>query len=630
MLHINDLTYRIGGRVLLDGATAHVPKGHKVGLVGRNGTGKSTLFKLISGEMSVDAGAVNLRPGARLGMVAQEAPSGPKSLIDTVLAADVERSQLLAESETVTDPHRIAEVHTRLADINAHAAPAKAARILSGLGFDEDAQQRPCSDFSGGWRMRVALAAVLFSNPDLLLLDEPTNHLDLEATLWLENYLASWQGTIIVISHDRTLLNTSVEEIIHLEEQRLTRYAGNYDFFEKTRRERLGQQAKHRTKQLAEQRRIQSFVDRFRAKATKARQAQSRLKMLEKMEPIATVIEDKTIAFTFPNPAPLSPPLVAMDDVALGYEPGKSILKDLDLRIDMDDRIALLGANGNGKSTMMKMLAGRLKPQDGKIIKSKKLEVGYFAQHQAEELPETETPFEYMQAKMEDMIESKVRGHLGRFGFEQSKADTPIQNLSGGEKARLLFANMSRTAPHIMLLDEPTNHLDVDAREALVEALNTYDGAVVLVSHDPHLVELVCDRLWLVDDGKCKQFDGDLDDYKCKLMEARRIKKDAAKENSGVTNGPRVDKKADRKARAEARAATAHLRKAVQKAEKEVTKLGAERSQIQEKLADPKLYDTPSDDLTKLQIQLGKIEKQLEDAEEAWLDAESALEKTAG
>ena len=496
MLHINDLIYRIGGRVLLEGATAHVPKGHKVGLVGRNGTGKSTLFKLISGELSVDSGAVNLRPGAKLGMVAQEAPSGPESLIDTVLAADQERTQLLAESETATDPHRIAEVHTRLADINAHAAPARAARILSGLGFDEDAQQRPCSDFSGGWRMRVALAAVLFSDPDLLLLDEPTNHLDLEATLWLENYLANWQGTIIVISHDRALLNTSVEEIIHLEEQKLTRYAGNYDFFEKTRRERLSQQAKHRSKQLAEQRRIQAFVDRFRAKATKARQAQSRLKMLEKMEPIATVIEDKTTAFTFPDPSPLSPPLVALDDVAVGYEADSPILKDLDLRIDMDDRIALLGANGNGKSTMMKLLAGRLKAQDGKVVKSTKLEVGYFAQHQAEELPEAETPYDYMQAKMEDVIEAKVRAHLGRFGFEQSKADTPIKNLSGGEKARLLFANMSRTAPHIMLLDEPTNHLDVDAREALVEALNTYDGAVVLVSHDPHLVELVCDRLW--------------------------------------------------------------------------------------------------------------------------------------
>jgi len=628
MLHINDLTYRIGGRILFDGATVAVPKGHKVGLVGRNGTGKSTLFKLISGELSPDGGSLNLRQGARLGMVAQEAPSGADSLINTVLAADTERTALLAESETVSDPHRIAEVHTRLADIGAHAAPARAARILSGLGFDENAQQRPCSDFSGGWRMRVALAAVLFAAPDLLLLDEPTNHLDLEATLWLESYLANWQGTIIIISHDRTLLNTAVDEIVHLEEQRLTRYTGNYDFFEKTRRERLSQLAQNRAKQLAEQRHIQSFVDRFRAKASKARQAQSRLKMLERMEPIATVIEDKTTTFTFPNPSPLSPPLVAMDEVTLGYEPGKAIVRDLDLRIDMDDRIALLGANGNGKSTVMKMLAGRLKPQDGKVVKSKKLDVGYFAQHQAEELPAEETPYEYMQEQMESVVEPKVRAQLGKFGFNKDKADTPIKNLSGGEKARLLFANMSRTAPHIMLLDEPTNHLDVDAREALVSALNTYEGAVVLVSHDPHLVELVCDRLWLVDGGKCVQFDGDLDDYKRMLMEARRGRREGSNNAKNTAETPRTDKKADRKARADARAALSHLRKNVQNAEKQVNLLILEKKNIEEKLADPIVYSGPNEDLTRLQIQLGKVEKKLQNAERAWLEAESQLENT--
>ena len=627
MLHINDLTYRIGGRVLLEAATVAVPKGHKVGLVGRNGTGKSTLFKLIAGELSADGGAINLRPGAKLGMVAQEAPSGADSLIDTVLAADVERTRLLQESETATDPHRIAEVHTRLADIDAHSAPARAARILSGLGFDEDAQNRPCSDFSGGWRMRVALAAVLFAAPDLLLLDEPTNHLDLEATLWLESYLANWRGTVIIISHDRALLNKAVDEIVHLEEQKLTRYAGNYDFFEKTRRERLSQQAKNRSKQLAEQRRIQAFVDRFRAKATKARQAQSRLKMLEKMEPIATVIEDKTISFTFPDPSPLSPPLLALNDVAVGYD-DQPILKGLDLRIDMDDRIALLGANGNGKSTMMKLLAGRLKALDGKVVKSGKLEVGYFAQHQAEELPESETAYAYMQALMEDVIEAKVRAHLGRFGFEQHKADTPIKNLSGGEKARLLFANMSRTAPHIMLLDEPTNHLDVDAREALVEALNTYDGAVVLVSHDPHLVDMVCDRLWLVDDGKCTAFDGDLEDYKRLLVETRRVKKDQASNANRSDHEEKTDKKADRKARAEARAATSHLRKAAQQAEAEVARLSEKKQQIEKKLADPTIYSGPSEELTRLQIELGKVEKSLENAEHAWLEAETELEQT--
>jgi len=627
MLHINDLTYRIGGRLLLEDATVAIPKGHKVGLVGRNGTGKSTLFKLVSGEIHPDGGTINLRQGAKLGMVAQEAPSGPVSLIDTVLAADTERSALLHEAETTTDPHRIGDIHTRLADISAHSAPARAARILSGLGFDEKAQQSLCSDFSGGWRMRVALAAVLFAAPDLLLLDEPTNHLDLEATLWLESYLASWQGTLIVISHDRTLLNTAVDEIVHLEEQKLVRYTGNYDFFEKTRRERLSQQAKNRTKQLAEQRHIQSFVDRFRAKASKARQAQSRLKLLEKMEPIATVIEDKTTNFTFPNPSPLSPPLVALDEVDLGYEPGKPILKDLDLRIDMDDRIALLGANGNGKSTMMKMLAGRLAPQNGKIVKSKKLEVGYFAQHQAEELPENETAYEYMQGRMEGYVEPKVRAQLGKFGFDKGKADTVIKSLSGGEKARLLFASMSRTAPHIMLLDEPTNHLDVDAREALVGALNTYEGAVVLVSHDPHLVELVCDRLWLVDDGKCTQFEGDLDDYKRLLLDSRRGRKEGSESGQKQTSAPRLDKKAERKARADARAAGNDLRKSAQTAEKEVKKLALEKQSIEKKMADPKLYSGSSEELTRLQIQLGHIEKRLEKAENSWLSAEAAQER---
>jgi len=625
MLHIKDLTYRIGGRLLLEAATIAIPKGHKVGLVGRNGTGKSTLFKLIAGEIAADGGSITLRQGAKLGMVAQEAPAGAESLVDTVLAADTERTALLLEAESTTDPHRIGDIHTRLADIGAHAAPARAARILSGLGFDEDAQQRPCSDFSGGWRMRVALAAVLFAAPDMLLLDEPTNHLDLEATMWLESYLENWQGTVMVISHDRTLLNTAVNEIVHLEEQKLVRYTGNYDFFEKTRRERLSQQVKGRTRQLAEQRRIQAFVDRFRAKATKARQAQSRLKMLERMEPIAAVIEDKATSFTFPDPTPLSPPLIALDEVEIGYQPGKPILRDLDLRIDMDDRIALLGANGNGKSTLMKLLAGRIAPQDGKAVKSSKLQVGYFAQHQAEELPADLTAFEYMQGRMEGLTESRVRGQLGRFGFDKAKADTPIENLSGGEKARLLFANMSRTAPHIMLLDEPTNHLDVDAREALVEALNTYDGAVVLVSHDPHLVELVCDRLWLVEGGKCTQFDGDLDDYKRLLMEARRSRRGGGEKTA--EKSPRVDKKAERKARADARAASNQMRKNAQKSEKEVARLALEKEKIEKKLADPGLYEGTNDDLTRLQIHLGKIEKKLHQAESAWLEAETAADQ---
>lgn len=625
MLHINDLTFRFGGRLLFDDATVHIPKGHKVGLVGRNGAGKSTLFKLITGELPLDGGSITLRPGARLGMIAQEAPAGPDSLISTVLAADTERDTLLSEAETATDPERIGDIHTRLADIDAHGAPSRAARILTGLGFDEEAQQRACSDFSGGWRMRVALAAVLFARPDILLLDEPTNHLDLEAALWLESYLASWKGTFLVISHDRTLLNTSVNEIIHLDESRLTRYGGNYDFYERTRRERLSQQSKMHAKQMAEQRHIQDFVDRFRAKASKAKQAQSRLKMLERMEPIAAVMEDKAVSFNFPNPAPLSPPLVAFDDVVAGYGDAKPILTNLNQRIDMDDRIALLGANGNGKSTFMKMLAGRLAPQDGRVVKSKKLEVGYFAQHQAEELPPQETAFEYMQEQMDGAPEHRVRAHLGSFGFPKDKGDTLIAKLSGGEKARLLFASMSRKAPHIMLLDEPTNHLDVDAREALVAALNTYEGAVVLVSHDPHLVELVCDTLWVVQDGTCQPFEGDLQEYRQNLLDAARGKKAANKEKTSAKKAP-LDKKAERRARAEARAASKNKRSSSDQAEKDVARLTKEKAQAEEKLGDPKVYGGDQEQLTRLQIKLGKINKALETAEIAWLEAQAELE----
>jgi ATP-binding cassette subfamily F protein 3 len=625
MLHVNDLVYRIGGRTLFDGATLHVPAGHKMGLVGRNGTGKTTLFKLILGELSPDDGAVRVRKGMRVGTVAQEAPGGADSLIEHVLAADTERAELLENAETATDAHDIAHIHTRLADIDAETAPARAARILAGLGFDEANQARPCAEFSGGWRMRVALAAALFANPDLLLLDEPTNHLDLEAALWLEGYLATWPGTLVVISHDRTLLNKVVGGIAHLENLRLTRYAGGYDRFERTRRERQELDAKMRTKQLAQRRHIESFVERFRFKASKARQAQSRLKMLERMAPIASMVEERTVAFDFPDPEPLSPPLIALDGAEAGYD-GTPVLKRLDLRIDMDDRIALLGANGNGKSTLVKLLAGRLKPMTGKLTKSAKLKVGYFAQHQAEELTLSETAYQHLARLMPMATEAKVRAHLGRFGFSGERADVKCEGLSGGEKARLLFAMTSTEQPHILLLDEPTNHLDVDAREALVHALNTYDGAVVLVSHDAHLVELVCDRLWLVADGGCHAFEGDLTDYRDMLTESRRARRRADKDETEAPETSAASRKDARRERAQQRAATADLRKSVKDHERRIEKLTADIEALERRLAEPGVYEGPTATLMDLQLRHADFKAKLAETEEAWLELSERLE----
>jgi len=627
MIHINDLTYRIGGRLLFQQATAVIRAGHKVGLVGRNGAGKTTLFKLILGEISPDDGEVNIRKGMRVGTVSQDAPAGKVTLIDSVLAADLERTELLARADTVTDPGEIAEVHIRLADIDAQTAPARAARILAGLGFDDAAQQRHLDDFSGGWRMRVALAATLFSRPDILLLDEPTNHLDLEAALWLETYLASWPGTLVVISHDRTLLNQSVTEIIHLESLKLTRYTGGYDGFENTRREQQMLNSKLRTKQMADRRRIEGFVDRFRYTASKAKQAQSRIKMLERMEPIAAEAEDQSISLDFPKPDRLPPPLITLDELNAGYEPGKPVLKRLDLRIDMEDRIGLLGANGNGKSTLVKLLADRLKPMDGRLRKSSKLRVGYFAQHQTDELNMEETAYDHAAHRMPMATEARVRSHLGRFGFSGNKANTVCASLSGGEKAKLLFALMSLEAPHVLLLDEPTNHLDVDAREALVQALNAYEGAVVLVSHDAHLLELTCDNLWLVEDGACRPFDGDLADYRRHLVDTRRQKR-RDERGSADTREPKLNRKEERKARATARAETASIRKSLRDMEKQIEKLGAKRDRLENRLADPELYDGPTSTLMSTQLELGEVKSRLQDAENAWIKASEDLEQT--
>jgi ATP-binding cassette subfamily F protein 3 len=490
MLHINDLTYRIGNRILIDHATLALPAGAKAGLVGRNGAGKSTLFRLISGEMGSETGSVGLPRNTRIGEVAQEAPGGEETLIEVVLAADTERAALLAEAETATDPHRIADIHMRLSDIDAHSAEARAASILAGLCFDAEAQARPCSSFSGGWRMRVALAAVLFTEPDLLLLDEPTNYLDLEGTLWLEAYLTRYPRTVIVISHDRDLLNRAVDTIVHLDQGKLTLYRGGYDSFERQRREKQALLASHIRKQEEQRKHMQEFVDRFRAKASKARQAQSRLKALAKLEPIAALVDESVMPFRFPDPVkPLAPPIVAMEGTAVGYEPDKHILSRLSLRIDDDDRIGLLGSNGNGKSTFAKLIAGRLPHASGSFRRDPRMQVAYFAQHQLDELNPARSAYDHVRDLMPDVPEAKVRARTGALGFVRAKMDTPAKDLSGGEKARLLMGLATFSGANLLILDEPTNHLDIDSREALVQALAEFSGAVSLISHDRHLVE---------------------------------------------------------------------------------------------------------------------------------------------
>ncbi len=513
MLSISEITYRIGGRLLLDHASAVIPSGHKVGLVGRNGTGKSTLLKLIMGDLASESGETYVPRGARIGTVAQEAPGGDETLLDVVMAGDKERASLLHEAETATDPHRIADIQTRLADINAHSAEARASVILAGLGFSEETMRGPCSALSGGWRMRVALAAALFGAPDVLLLDEPTNYLDLEGTIWLQDYIRDYPHTILLVSHDRDLLNVAVNAILHLDGQKLTLYQGTYDIFERQRREKQALNAKMKKKQDDQRAHMQAFIDRFKAKATKARQAQSRMKALAKLEPIADMVENRVAPFIFPNPEKaLAPPAYSFEKCGIGYGE-RVVLRNISLRMDPDDRIALLGSNGNGKSTFAKLLCGRLKPMLGEMHHHPKISVGYFAQHQLDELDESRTPFEYVTSLMPDTPVAQRRAKLGAVGFGSHLADSPCNTLSGGEKARLLFFLATFHAPHILVMDEPTNHLDIDSREALIHAINEYEGAVVLISHDRHIIETCVDRLWLVRDGTVKNFDGDMEDY---------------------------------------------------------------------------------------------------------------------
>ena len=609
VLTLDDVTLRVAGRTLLEGASFNLDPGRKLGLVGRNGAGKSTLLKAIAGEFEPDGGRIRFAARIRMGYVKQEAPGGEATLLETVLAADTERGALLAELDHAP-PERAADIHARLDAIRADAAPARAATVLAGLGFDDAAQNRPSGEFSGGWRMRVALAQALFLEPDLLLLDEPTNHLDLEAALWLEGWLNRFPGAVLLVSHDRFLLDRAVDGILHLDQRKLTYYSGNFTTFTRVRAERMAQTVAQNARIAAQRAHMQSFVDRFRAKATKARQAQSRLKALERLPAIEAVIEDAATRFEFPDPGELPPPIVTMTNAVAGYD-GRPILRNLTLRLDQEDRVALLGANGNGKSTFAKLLAGRMEPMAGEVRLAPKLRVGYFAQHQAEELDLRGSPLSHMQAALPLATETQCRAQLARFGLDQDKATTTVASLSGGEKARLLLSLTTREAPHLLILDEPTNHLDIDARDALVRALADYKGAVILITHDPHLVELAADSLWLVADGAVTPFDGDIDDYRAWLAERAR--------------GPKAEaaptRRDDRRAAAEARAAQAPRRARLQQVEKALEKLQAEAKTLAEALANPKLYENNNVDLILRATQRqATVAKDIAALEEEWLE----------
>ena len=616
MLSIQDISIRIAGRVLIENSTVQIVPGARVGFVGRNGVGKSTLFRAIRGDLALESGSISIPPRWRIGSLAQEAPDGPESLIDVVLKADVERHALLAEAETAHDPGRIADIQTRLVDIEAHSAPARAAAILSGLGFSAADQLRACQEFSAGWRMRVALAATLFAAPDLLLLDEPTNYLDLEGTLWLEDHLANYPRTVIVISHDRDLLDTSVDQILHLDHGRLTLYKGDYSSFEEQRATREMLDAKHAKRQADERKRLQDFVDRFKAKASKAKQAQSRVKMLERMKPVTALVTQDVKEITFPEPDRLlSPPIIAVDDVSVGYEPGKPVLKRVTLRVDNDDRIALLGANGNGKSTLVKLLAGKLPPFSGKIVRAANLSVGYFAQHQTDELDLEGSPYDHLRRLMPDATETKVRARVGAIGFSGKAGDTKVSNLSGGEKARLLLGLATFAAPNMIILDEPTNHLDIDSRAALAEAINEFPGAIIMVSHDRYLIEACADRLWVVADRAVQPYDGDLDEYRRSILSARSTRAPAQ---------PRTERETEKPARSKVEKNS--LKQKISNAEAEIERIGGIIAKIDTALALPDIFQRDPKQATQLTKARAAAEAALKKAEEEWLEASASYE----
>ncbi len=627
MLTISDITYRIGGRTLLEGASVQINAGWKVGLIGRNGTGKSTLLDLMRGVLQPDGGEIALQKSARIGFLAQEAPGGDETPLAAVLAADEERARLLdavdsaASGAAATHDLHAAEIHDRLNAIDAHGAPARAAGILAGLGFDHAAQRQPLSSFSGGWRMRVALAAALFAEPDLLLLDEPTNHLDLEAALWLGEFLRRYRRTLVLVSHDRRFIDEIADHVLHLAERRLTLYSGGYEAFLRARRETLARQQALAAKQEAQRKHLQSFVDRFRAKATKASQAQSRLKMLARLEPVALAAAEPPVRFDFPDPGELAPPLLTLDGVAVGYAPGEPVLRRLDLRLDPDDRIALLGANGNGKSTLARLIAGRLAPMAGHVARAPRLRCGFFAQHQIEELDPAGSAFDHLARLMPKASAEAVRARLARFGFGEEQVFVRASDLSGGEKARLNFALITHEAPPLLLLDEPTNHLDIEAREALVAALNDFAGAVVIISHDWHLLSLTADRLWLVAEGTARPWDGDLDDYRRYLLETRPA--EGARQNGAAVHA----KREARRAAAGRRQALGPLRRALRKAEAELAAVTGRKTALDRRVADPGTYAEGGAALQDLLREQAGAAQALAEAEARWLAAAEAIER---
>lgn len=621
MLTVSELTFQIEGRTLFDKATVVLPTGSKTGFVGKNGAGKSTLFKLLLGEMSPDGGDVSIHPKARIGAVAQEAAATDDTVLEMVLSADKERTSLLAEAETATDGNRIAEIHMRLADIDAHSAEARASNILRGLGFEHDRQSIACKELSGGWRMRVALAGVLFSQPDLLLLDEPTNYLDLEGTLWLESYLATYPYTVFMISHDRDLLNKAVSSIIHLDKLGLTFYRGNYDTFETTRRMQMELSNKAREKTLDKVAHMQKFVDRFKAKASKAKQAQARMKAIEKLRPPEALFDDAALPFTFQNPKKsMASPMIDLDGVSAGYG-DTTILSRITDRIDPEDRIALVGVNGNGKSTFAKLLAGELKPQAGQIRRGRGLEIAFFGQHQMDMLKPNETAIEHVAPLMPQSTEAKRRARVAQMGLSTHKMETVASKLSGGERARLLMGLITFDGPGMLILDEPTNHLDIDSRDALIAALNEYEGAVLIISHDRHIIEATVDKIWIATDGTIKPYDDDIDAYQRMLTSGAQRGKGSA---SG--SGSSSDRKKERKVAADKRASLSPLRKEVKSAEQRMGNLRIELGKVQKKLDDPATYTSDPDAAITLGKKKAEFESKIEAVEEIWITKSAELE----